>query len=187
MPVDGQPLDIHRLSAQWPYFVCTASFIAGVASWEVELLSGMLGSYAGWVSGALQSRLIYVTAAVSPMIALFLTLIALAGERNLAETLLTMLIVGIGFSTLGTGIALNLGFGSDKGINNLAQLTPWPFALGASPFFPQGVPCIRWLFPPSGGHAVLGFELVRAVLMVSIAWLLTYRALGARRMPLFTP
>ncbi len=187
MTVDGQPLDVQRLSAQWPYFVGTASFIAGVASWEVELLSGLLGSYAGRVSGALLSRLTYVIASVTPMIALFLTLTALAEAPNLAEGLLAMLIVGLGFSMLGTGIALNLGFGNDKGVNNLAQLTPWLFALGASPFFPQGVPYIRWLFPPSGDHAVLGFELARAVLMVSIAWFLTHRALGARRMPLFTP
>ncbi len=187
MTVDGQPLDIHRLSAQRPYFVGTASFIAGVASWEVELLSGMLGSYAGRVSGALLSRLTYITAAVAPMIALFLALLALAAEPNLAEALLTMLVVSLGFSMLGIGIALNLGFGHDKGINNLAQLTPWLFALGASPFFPQGVPCIRWLLPPSGDQISLVWELTRTAILVLAAWMLTYRALGAKRAPVYEP
>ncbi len=187
MTVDGQPLDAHRLSAQWPYFVGTASFIAGIASWEVELLSGILGSYAGRVSGALLSRLTYITVAATPMIALFLTLMAFAEEPHLAEALLTMLVVSLGFSVLGTGIALNLGFGNDKGVNNLAQLTPWLFALGASPFFPQGVPCIRWLFPPSGDQISLVWELVRTVILVLVAWILSYRALGARRRPVHSP
>ncbi len=187
MTVDGHPLDVHRLAMQWPYFVASTAFVAGVASWEIELLSGMLGAYAGRASAAVLSRLVYVVAATSPIVALFLTLLAIAAEPGLLNALLAMIIVIVGFSSLGSGIALNLGFGSDKGINNLAQLTPWLFALGHSPFFPAGVPYVQWLFPPSGAEISLRYEFARAVILLALAWLLTHRALGVRRAPTYQP
>ena len=57
----------------------------------------------------------------------------------------------------------------------------------ASPFFPQGVVGLAWLFPTGATDLAVGPELVRYGIYLVTGLLLTHIALGPRRRPVFVP
>ncbi len=183
----GAGFDLARFGAYWPYFIAVTGFVAGVASWELELLSGLLPAYAGRPLRALWSRGAYVLLSSAPLAGLFLGIrVATSPETYVRDAALMLVATGC-LAVFGSGVALTWGFHSDKGINNLVQVAPWVFALGASPFFPQGVVGLAWLFPTGATDLAVGPELVRYGIYLVTGLLLTHIALGPRRRPVFVP
>lgn len=181
----GQGMDLLRFSAHWPYFVAVAAFVAGAASWEIELLSAMRGTFAGRPGKALWSRTGHVVVASSSVVLLFL---ALRGWFTPDQFVTDAVVMGaqlVGFATLGSGVALLWGFGSDKGVNNLVQVAPWVFALGPGPFLPSGLPVLGVLFPASGSDLIPWVEVGRSAVVLAVGLWCTHRALGPCRRPAF--
>lgn len=181
----GRGMDLVRFSTHWPYFVAVAAFVAGAASWEMELLSATRGHYRGRVMQALGSRAGYVVVAAGSIVALFLVLRIWVGSERLGAEALVMGGQLAGFAALGSGAALAWGFGSDKGVNNLVQVAPWVFALGPGPFLPSGLPVVGGLFPANGQVLDVRVELCRALAAFVVGMLLAHQALGPGRRPVF--
>lgn len=182
----GEGFDLARFGAYWPYFIASTGFVAGAASWELELLSGLLRAYAGRPYAALWSRVAYVLLSSAPLLALFMGIRFFTSRETFPRDAVLMVVATFSLSVLGSGVALRLGFGHDKGINNLVQVAPWIFALGASPFFPQGVIGLALLFPANGSDLAVGLELARYAIYLVGGLLLAHAALGPRRSPVFT-
>lgn len=183
----GQGMDLGRFSVYWPYFLASTAFVAGVASWELELLSGLLQHFQGRSGKALWSRALYVLVASTPMFILFLALRGRYAESQLTGEVALMVLMMLAYGTLGSAVALKWGFGGDKGINNIVQVATWIFALGPSPFFPRGVPGVRVVFPTRADQMNLGVELAKIALVLLIGILLSLLAMGPRRKPVFSP
>ena len=181
----GQGMDLLRFSAHWPYFVAVAAFVSGAASWEIELLSAMRGAIAGRPVMALWSRTGHVLVASSSVVLLFLALRAWLTPDQFATDAVVMATQVVGFATLGSGVTLLWGFGSDKGVNNLVQVAPWVFALGPGPFLPAGLPVLGMLFPASGSDLNPWVEIGRSGMILAVGLWLTHRALGPCRRPTF--
>lgn len=185
--LDGQPFDIAAFSAFFPYFVGFSAFAAGAASWETELLSAIGPVFAGRPGAAVLSRAGYVATSTAPVAALFAVLRFAVAPGTAVIDLVCIVVVSLGCAVLGCGVACWGGFRTDKGVNNVVQLTPWVFALGPSPLLPDGLGVLAWLFPGTPTTGSLGAEMVRAAVFVGVGLVLVRLSTGPRRLPTHSP
>lgn len=185
--LDGEPLDARAFSVWYPYFVGFSAFTAGAASWEIELLSGVRAPFAGRSGAAVLSRVGYVLVALAPVTTVLLLVRVAVAPATAAQDALCCLLISVGCSVLGCGVAQRLGFGGDKGVNNVVQMTPWVFALGPSPFLGDGLGLVAWVFPGAPAPGAVVAEAVRAVVYVVVGVVLIRTATGAERRPAYIP
>jgi hypothetical protein len=148
-----------------------------------RLRSGLRGS----TRAAVLSRTGYVAASTAPVAVLFAVLRFVVSPETAATDLACIVAVSVGCAVLGSGVAYWGGFRTDKGVNNVVQLTPWVFALGRSPFLPDGLGVLAWLFPGTPVAGSLGVELVRAAAYVVVGLTLVRVSTGPRRLPAYAP
>lgn len=185
--LDGTRFDVDEFSSFYPYFVAFSAFAAGAASWETELLSAISPVFAGRPGAALLSRTAYVLVCTAPVAATFAVLRAVTSPGTVAADLACIVMVSAGSAVLGSGAASRGGFRNDKGVNNIVQLTPWVFALGRSPFLPDGLGYVAWLFPGTPGTTSLPAEAVRSAVYLAVGLALVRASTGRRRTPPFVP